>query len=183
MAVTIANETGFKRITIPAGPWKSSMTAAILAELESAVTCVLIEAEGPVFCGEGFEEMPPGVFRFREWITHPVVCAVQGAVLGPGVGLIANAHVVVAAQGTSFGLTEVRTGGWPAAMPALQRAIGERRAVELALTGRVFGAPEALQIGLVHELAPAFEFDDRAEAIARHLGGLKLEGRLPAKFT
>lgn len=155
------------------------MGSALVRELESARSCILIEAEGPMFCGDGFENLPPELFRFREWITHPVVCAVQGAVLGPGVGLIANAHVVVAAQGTSFGLIEVRTGGWPAAMPALHRAIGERRAVELALTGRVFGAPEALQIGLVHELAPAFEFDDRAEAIARHLGSLKLDGRLP----
>jgi len=47
------------------------------------------------------------------------------------------------------------------------------------MSGRVFGAPEALQMGLVHEIAPAFEYDDRAEAIARHLASQPLAGRLP----
>ncbi len=143
------------------------------------VRCFLIEAIGPVFCNGADGEIPVELFEFATWIQVPVVCSVQGAVLGPGVALAANAHVVVAAQGTSFGLTEVRTGGWPTGMRAIRKAIGDRRAVELALTGRVFGAPEALQMGLVHELAPAFEFDDRAEAIARHLAGLPLAGRLP----
>lgn len=151
---------------------------ALLRDENPEIRCFLIDAQGPVFCNGADGELTHS-FDFRLWIRKPVVCAVQGAVLGPGVAIAANAHVVVAAQGTSFGLTEVRTGGWPAGLPAIQRAIGERRAVELALSGRVFGAPEALQMGLVHELAPAFEFDDRAEAIALHLASLKLDGRLP----
>src|ERR1019366_7615074 len=49
------------------------------------------------------------------------------------------------------------------------KALGRRRAVELCLTGRIFSAPEALNWGLVHHLAPAFEFDDLALAIAQSL--------------
>jgi 2-ketocyclohexanecarboxyl-CoA hydrolase len=48
-------------------------------------------------------------------------------------------------------------------------AIGERRALALALTGRIFSVNEALQWGLVHEVAPPFEVDDRASATAHHL--------------
>jgi enoyl-CoA hydratase/carnithine racemase len=39
----------------------------------------------------------------------------------------------------------------------------------LSLTGRVFTAPEALAWGLVHAVAPPFELDDRASAIATAL--------------
>ena len=51
------------------------------------------------------------------------------------------------------------------------RAIGWRRASELALTGRVCSTPEALQMALVHEVAPAFEYEERAEAMAQLLAG------------
>ena len=37
------------------------------------------------------------------------------------------------------------------------------------MTGRIFSVNEALQWGLVHEVAPAFELDDRASATAHHL--------------
>ncbi|MBE0657695.1 MAG: enoyl-CoA hydratase/isomerase family protein, partial [Bryobacteraceae bacterium] len=100
----------------------------------------------------------------------PIVAAVQGPCLGAGVGLIANAHVVVAAQGTQFALTEIRHGFWPfTTHRAFALALGERRAVELSLTGRVFSVQDALSYGLVHEVAPVFELDDRATAIAHNL--------------
>ena len=51
----------------------------------------------------------------------------------------------------------------------LVAAVGERRAIALAMTGRIFSVNEALQWGLVHEVAPAFELDDRASATAHHL--------------
>jgi enoyl-CoA hydratase/carnithine racemase len=69
-----------------------------------------------------------------------------------------------------FGLTEIRYGFWPfVTHRALALAMGERRAVELSLTGRLFSTQEALLYGLIHEVAPAFELDDRATAIATRL--------------
>lgn len=47
--------------------------------------------------------------------------------------------------------------------------MGPRRALELSLTGRIFGVNEALQYGLIHEAVPAIELDDRATAIAQNL--------------
>jgi enoyl-CoA hydratase/carnithine racemase len=153
---------------------------ALLAALESGnedagIGSFLLEARGEIFCG-GFDwdEIHPqdaGVhtrlFSIKGRLLKPLVCAVHGAALSAGLGLVANAHVVVAAQGSSFGLTDLRLGLFPfAVFEALVEAIGERRTTELALTTRVFPAPEALQMGLVHELAPAFEFEDRAMALA-----------------
>jgi enoyl-CoA hydratase/carnithine racemase len=62
--------------------------------------------------------------------------------------------VVVAHPGARFGLTEVRTGYWPVfVFRAVDHAIGERRAMELSLTGREISAQEALDFGLVTEIS------------------------------
>lgn len=155
------------------------------AERTPAVGAILLDAAGPVFC-EGFDvtqaldrEPPEAKARHEQLFTNamrstkPVVAAVQGPCLGAGVGLLANAHIVLAAQGAQFGLTEIRHGGFPfVTFRALARAMGERRALELALTGRLFSTPEARDFGLVHEICPAFELDDRAWHTARHLATL-----------
>ena len=92
------------------------------------------------------------------------------ATVSGGLALLANAHVVVAAQGSSFGLTDIREGIWNEALyRAVAGAIGERRTRELSLTGRIFSTPDALAWGLVHLVAPAFELDDRATEIATAL--------------
>jgi enoyl-CoA hydratase/carnithine racemase len=88
------------------------------------------------------------------------------------VALLANAHIVVAAQGSSFGLTDLRDGRCDARVQAaVARVLGDRRAKELALTGRVFTTPDALQWGLVHAAVPAFELEDRALAVVQGIGG------------
>jgi enoyl-CoA hydratase/carnithine racemase len=113
------------------------------------------------------------LFTFGLRSLKPVVAAVQGAALGGGTGLLANCHVVIAAQGAQFGLTELRLGMWPFVIhAAVVLALGERRTVELALTGRIFGTNDALQYGLVHEVTPVFELDDRATATAQHLANV-----------
>jgi len=94
----------------------------------------------------------------------------QGVAISAGLALIANAHVAVAAQGSSFGLTDIREGRCHIGiLKSVAAAIGDRRTRELSLTGRVFTAPEALAWGLVHVVAPPFELDDRASAIATAL--------------
>jgi len=149
---------------------------------DRSVGCVLLDAAGPSFCaGVDFDqlllpeameilEVQEALFTFGVHYHKPIVAAVQGHTLGAGVGLIANCHVVLAAQGATFGLTEIRAGYWPfVTHRALGLAIGERRAVELSLTGRIFSSAEAQQYGLVHEVTAPFELDDRATATANQL--------------
>lgn len=152
------------------------------AELDRGIGAVLLNASGNVFCaGMDLDEALEGdaaeharvhreLFTAGTRMTVPVVAAVSGPALGGGVGVVANAHIAVAAQGTSFGLTEIRIGMWPFVVyRAVALAIGERRALELALTGRVFGTHEALDWGLVHHVVPPFELEDRAWSIASGL--------------
>ena len=135
------------------------------AEADASVGAILLEADGHIFCAgcEPDEEL----LSIGRNISKPIIAAAQGVVLSGGLALAANAHVLIAAQGTSFGLTDIREGRSSAAVGrALAHAIGERRAVELGLSGRIFSTPEALAWGLAHHVAPAFELDDRATEVA-----------------
>ena len=168
-----------RRVTLASPLHRNVLNAessrAFLDELADASSdtntgAILVEAEGQVFCGGMDFASPPAneFFTFGQRITKPVIVSAQGVVLSAGVALLANAHIVVAAQGSSFGLTDLREGRHhPPVLQAVARAVGERRARELALTGRIFTTPEALQWGLVHATAPAIELDDRVFAVAQ----------------
>jgi enoyl-CoA hydratase/carnithine racemase len=165
----------------------SELCGGIADAVESAwedrsIGCVLIEAAGDVFsAGMDLEEaLAPDaahktaiherLFTLAARAKKPIVAAVQGPALGGGVGVIANAHIVVAAHGCTFGLTEIRIGMWPFVIfRSVVNAIGERRATELAITGRIFNVPEAVQWGLITEAVPRIELDDRVSTIAMHI--------------
>lgn len=152
------------------------------AERDASAGAILLRAEGKAFCAgmdleeilepdaAGRAEIHEAVFTFGARLTKPVVAAVQGPALGGGLGVAANAHILVAAEEATFGLTEIRLGLWPfMVFRAVALAVGERRAVELSLTGRIFGAAEAREWGLAHHVVPAGEADRKAREIAAAL--------------
>lgn len=187
----ISREERVLRITLNNPEKRNALDEKLCRELVAAlkeagrdrtIGCVLLDGAGPVFCS-GMDlddalqpdapertEIHEQLFTFGVHYHKPIVAAVQGAALGGAIGLLANCHVVLAAQGTNFGLTEIRVGLWPFVVHrAVSLAIGERRTVELSLTGRIFGTNDAQQYGLVHEVVPPFELDDRATNTARML--------------
>ncbi len=183
MSLKISREGRVLRLTLASTEKNNALDQelcqAIVGAAKEATGVILIDAEGPVFCS-GMDltstnncsetKLHEKLFTLGSQSEVPIVCAVQGPAVGGGLGLVANSHVVVAAQGAQFGLTEIRVGMWPFVMwNSLVRAIGERKALMLALTGRLFGTNEAYQWGLVHEVVPAIELDDRATVIAHQL--------------
>ncbi len=176
MNLRIEQDGRLRRIALAAPEKRNVLDTAmcqdLLRELRDAVAddtvgAILLEADGPIFCGGvdlvGGEEL----FTIGRRMAKPLVSAVQGVAISGGVALLANSHVVLAAQGSSFGLTDIREGKWNEAVYwAVAGAIGERRTLELCLTGRIFSTPDALAWGLVHQVAPAFELDDRASEVA-----------------
>lgn len=173
-----------KRNALDEATCRALVEALSEADRDDSVGCVLLEAEGKAFCAgmdldEALSSDPAvlahvheEVFTAGARLRVPIVGAIGGPALGGGLGLVANTHVAVAAQGSSFGLTEIRVGLWPFLVyRAVEAALGPRRTMELSLTGRTFGTQEALQWGLVQQVVPAFELDDRASAIAEELAG------------
>ena len=86
----------------------------------------------------------------------PIIGAINGAAYGGGCELVAMLDYVYVAENVKFAQTEVKLGIIPGAggTQTLTRAIGERRAKEVILTGRTFSAQEALKWGLVNNVVP-----------------------------
>ncbi|MGA8655896.1 MAG: enoyl-CoA hydratase/isomerase family protein [Chthoniobacterales bacterium] len=97
---------------------------------------------------------------------QPVIARVQGDAYGGGVGLIAAADIVVAADNACFSLSEVKLGLIPATIsPYVIRAIGVRAARRYFVTAERFDAAEAYRIGLVHKIASPDALDGAVESV------------------
>jgi len=136
------------------------------ADRDPRVGAMVLTGNGDSFCAgmdlkelghiamETIDSVHEQLFTVAMRLGTPIVAAVNGLALGGGTGLMANCHIAVASEQATFGLTEIKLGLWPfLVFRAVESAVGERRAIELALTGRVFGAQEAHALGLVHEIA------------------------------
>jgi methylglutaconyl-CoA hydratase len=101
-------------------------------------------------------------------LPKPTIAAVQGSAVAGGAGLVTVCDLAVAAPEAKFGYPEVRRGLVAAmVMPHLLRHVGERMARYLLLSGELIGAAEAVQAGLINEVAPADKLLERAAALAR----------------
>ncbi len=147
------------------------------AARDPSVGAIVLAANGKTYCaGMDLNEVLAGateetnalqeqLFTLGARTAKPLIAAVRGAALGGGTGFVANCHVVIAEPEATFGLTEIRLGLWPfLVFRAVAMALGERRTVELALTGRIFGVVEAREFGLVHEISS--DVDERAMQVA-----------------
>src|SRR5947207_2780206 len=134
-------------------------------ERDPGIGAILLSGAGTSFCsGMDLSEMlTPAesslaplherLFTIGRAATTPIIAAVHGPALAGGTGLAANAHIVIASDDATFGLTEMRIGLWPFVIfRAVVAAVGERHAVELGITGRIVDAREASMLGLVHHV-------------------------------
>ena len=158
---------------------------ASLAQFESDPICRVIHlgAEGHDFCvgadlhaleqslDAGSEvhradaEATGRVLLAIRALMKPVVCSVRGRALASGAGLATACDLVLAHEGAEFGYPEVRLGLVSAMeMTMLRRAVGEKHAADLVLTGRIISAEEAERIGLASRVVPAATFDEDINA-------------------
>jgi enoyl-CoA hydratase len=142
-----------------------------LTEDAQGVRCVVLTgAGGKIFCAGGDLKERNGMTR-AQW-THqheifervtfamtdlplPLIAAVNGHAFGGGLEMALCCDFIHAHRAARFGLPEVTLGIMPGmgGTQNLSRALGERRARELLLTGRPFTAQEAFEWGLVNQLA------------------------------
>src|SRR6266404_3646790 len=113
------------------------------------------------------------VFRLLAQISRPVVAVVDGPALGGGCELVAACDIVIASERARFGQPEIKLGVFPpVAVILLPRIIGEKKARELILTGDTIDAVEALRLGLVNQVVPSEELQNRTESILDKLRDL-----------
>src|SRR5215813_15352479 len=110
------------------------------------------------------------LFRTLYDFPKPTIAAVNGAAIAGGTGIATLCDFTLAVPEAKFGYTEVRIGFVPAIVSNfLVRQVGEKHARDLLLTGRIFGADEALRLGLINEIVDPDLLLPRAYELARTL--------------
>ena len=115
-------------------------------------------------------------------LPFPVIAAVHGPATGGGFGLALACDIRLGAPTAKFSAAFVRVGlsvGELGVSWQLTRLVGPGRAAEIAYTGRIVEANEALRIGLVNRVVPAGQLMDEALNLGRTIstnspGGIKL---------
>ncbi|HEX7078558.1 MAG TPA: enoyl-CoA hydratase-related protein [Candidatus Eisenbacteria bacterium] len=150
----------------------ASIRARAEADAGNAPRALVLTGEGTAFCaGADMNWMKRSVrftreeneadarrfaamLRALDELPVPTIARVNGACLGGGMGLIACCDFVTALEATDFGFTEVRLGIAPAVISTfVLPKIGPAAARRYFLTGEIFKAPVARDLGLVHEVA------------------------------
>ena len=110
------------------------------------------------------------LFRRIYDFPKPLIAAVNGPAIAGGCGIATLCDFTLAAPEARFGYTEVRIGFVPALVSVfLIRQIGEKRARDLLLSGRILDAEQARELGLVNEVAPQDRLLERARELAAEL--------------
>ncbi|MEV0066492.1 MULTISPECIES: enoyl-CoA hydratase-related protein [unclassified Amycolatopsis] len=187
---------GTATITLDSPHNRNALSAQLRRELsgsldkavaDDAVRVVLLTHTGPVFCAgmdlkeargagagdQGVNEFPKILEQL--WTSpKPVVARLAGPARAGGIGMVAACDIAVAVPEATFAFSEVRIGVIPAviSLTVLPR-LNPRAAHELFLTGDVFDAQRAVEIGLLNAAVPSTELD---ETVERYLKSLTLGG-------
>lgn len=143
------------------------------------VRVIVVRAEGRGFCaGVDIKELASddklivsvnagnyATFKAVHLNKVPVIAAVQGFVLGGGIGICGAADIVIAAEDATFGLPEVDRGAMGGAAH-LQRMFGVQKTRYLFFTGDMIGASEALRLGAIERVVARDQLRETALEIA-----------------
>jgi enoyl-CoA hydratase/carnithine racemase len=146
---------------------------------------VILRGNGPAFCaGHDLSEMvgrSPDFYRHLfdvccelmetiQAIPQPVIAQVHSIATAAGCQLAATCDLVVAAEEARFATPGVKIGLFCSTpMVALSRSVGQKKAMEMLLTGDFISAEEALAEGLVNKVVPAEEIETETRKLAEKI--------------
>lgn len=105
-------------------------------------------------------------------LPQPVIAQVQGVATAAGCQLVASCDLVVAAQGTRFGVNGINIGLFCSTpMVALTRKIPAAAAFEMLTTGEMIEATRARELGLVNRVVPPEALSAETRALADQIAG------------
>lgn len=100
------------------------------------------------------------VFRAMRRNPKPIVGRINGVALGGGFGVAVACDITIATDDAKLGTPEIGLGLWPMMISAvLVRAMPRKTLLEMMLTGRIVGAAEAVELGLVTRAVPRHDLD------------------------
>ena len=114
--------------------------------------------------GHGQRGALADLIRAMRRCPKPIVARVNGHALGGGLGVVAGCDIAIASDNAVFGTPEISVGLWPMMITAVLRPLVPRRPLlEMMLTGRRFGAAEAVELGVINRSVPAADLDQAIE--------------------
>lgn len=194
--ILVAEENSVRTITLNRPERRNAMTPQMQEELLAAMqeaaagSCrvVVLAGVGEAFCAgldlsslQGMNDKSAAehtadaqriarLFRTLHELPKPTIAAVHGAAIAGGTGLATICDFTLAVPAAKFGYTEVKIGFVPALVSAyLALQIGDKRARDLLLTGRLFSAEEAYRLGLVNEIVQRDQLAGRTLELAETL--------------
>ena len=152
------------RVVVMSGEGKGFMAGGDVARMVEASPKAAAVVDALL---DGIE---PALLRLAD-IAAPVIASVHGAVAGAGVSLMLAADLAIAADDARFNLAYSAIGATPDASGTwtLPRAVGLRRALEIALLSDTYSAADALALGLMNKVVPRAELGPTTDALARRL--------------
>ena len=188
--LTLTLDRPDKRNALNAAMVETLHAALDRADLDAEVRVVVVRGAGKDFCaGADLDELLASadltlaeneaaalrlgaVFGRMRALPKPVVAVVHGRALAGGAGLVTACDLAIVGASALLGYPEIQRGFVPAmVMTLLRRAVGEKLALDLVLTGRLLGAEEARAAGLVSRIAPDADLDREAGALCLALAG------------
>lgn len=184
--------------------WEGVRDAFALLEAEDDIRCIVLRGAGDKAFAPGadiseFAELRSNFEQARAYGTlmhgtmrviaesrHPTVALIQGICVGGGLELAILCDIRICGEGSRFGVPINRLGvtmGYPE-IAALIELVGRQVALEILLEGRIFGAAEAKEKGLVSRVVPDARVEEEAYATARRIAaGAPLVNRWHKKFA
>lgn len=177
-------------------------------EHDDAVRCVVLKGAGEHFMAGGdvkgmsesikkdpaevrkefmlrIHDLHPIMFAMRR-MPKPIIASCRGASAGAGVSMALACDLVIAADDAFFTLAYCKIGTSPDGSSSfhLPRAVGIKKAMEIALLGDRFDAQEAKAIGMINFVVPSVDLDSETASLAQRLaaGPTHVYGNTKALF-
>jgi len=204
----VTKKDGVARVTLNRPELRNAFDDALICALtkafveigkDPAVRVMILAGNGPAFCagadlnwmkrmaGYGYEQNLADAKGLAEMLAtldrlpKPTIARVHGPVFAGGTGLVAACDIAVGTPDAKMCLSEAKLGLSPATIsPYVIRAMGEREARRYFLTAEVFGAEEALRIGMLSILT--LKLDEEIDGLVKHLlaGGPEAHAKIKA---
>jgi len=186
------------------GMWRALGEIFARLDGDESLRCVILRGAGEKAFAAGadiaeFETERADVAQAREYgrvvqttmdavarCRHPVVAMIHGACVGGGLEMAAVCDMRICGESSRFGVPVKNLGLVMAygEMKAFIELVGPAVALEIVLEGRVFGAQEAKEKGLVNRVVPDDKVTEEALATARRIAeGAPLVARWHKKFA
>jgi len=172
------------------------LLADTLARLATDESCrvVVLAGNGPTFCaGFDLDEIRAAasletLFAEADAYHHavhsfpkPIIAAIHGPAVAGGMDLALMCDLRIAGVEATFGQPQVKA-GIPAAFDLVASVVAEPIARDICLTGRLFGATEALSMGMVNHLAEGDDLIEAALALATEIASSPASAAAKAQF-